>query len=159
MATNTSKLNYYSKSKALVDQYVLDLNNRTGLRTTCLRITSVYGPRDNQMIPAAIQVLRAGHQRKQIGDNINLYDTCSVQNAATAHVLAATALLSDQEDPLLKVDGEAFFITDGHPVPYWDFLRMNWAAAGDETPLEEIQVITAWFMLGLAGAAEWVYFV
>ena len=57
MATITSKLSYYSKSKALADQYVLDSNNKTGLRTTCLRITSVYGPRDNQMIPSAIQAL------------------------------------------------------------------------------------------------------
>ncbi|KAK0514456.1 hypothetical protein JMJ35_003073 [Cladonia borealis] len=159
MATITSKLNYYSKSKALADQYVLDSNNKTGLRTTCLRITSVYGTRDNQMIPGAIQALHAGHQRKQIGDNTNLYDACSVRNAATAHVLAAKALLRDQEDPLLKVDGEAFFITDGHPIPYWDFLRMIWAAAGDKTPLEEVQVIPAWFILGLASAVEWVYFV
>ena len=53
MATSTSKLNYYSKSKALADQYVLDLNN--------IRNTSVYGPRDNQMIPAAIQVLRGDY--------------------------------------------------------------------------------------------------
>ena len=82
-----------------------------------------------------------------------------MQNAATAYVLAAKALLRNEEDPLLKVDGEAIFIADGHPIPYWDFLRMIWAAAGDKTPLEEIQVIPAWFMLGLASAVEWVYFV
>ena len=159
IATSTSKLNYYSKSKALADQYVLDSNNKTGLRTICLRLPVVYGPRDNQMIPAAIQALRAGHQRRQIGDNTNLYDVCSVQNAATAHVLAAKALLLDRDDPLLKVDGEAFFITDGRPVPYWDFARMIWAAAGDKTPLNEIRVIPAWFMLCLASTVEWVYFV
>ena len=118
MATSTSRLNYYSKFKALADQYVLDSNNKTGLRTTCLRVISVYGPRDIQMIPGTLQVLRAGHQRKQIGDITNLYDFCSVQNAAKAHVLAAKALLVDQDDPLLMVDGEAFFITDGHPIPY-----------------------------------------
>ena len=36
---------------------------------------------------------------------------------------------------------------------------MIWAAAGDETPLEEVQVIPAWFMLSLASAVEGVYFV
>ena len=159
IATSTSKFHYYSKSKALADQYVLDSNTKTGLRTVCLRITSVYGPRDNQFIPGAVQALRAGHQRRQIGDNTNLYDACSVQNAATAHVLAAKALFIERDDPLLKVDGEAFFITDGNPVPYWDFLRMIWAAAGDETPLEKIQVIPAWFMLGLASTVDWVYFI
>lgn len=159
IATSTSKLHYYSISKALADQYVLDSNNKTGLRTVCLRITSVYGPRDNQFIPGAIQALRAGHQRRQIGDNTNLYDACSVQNAATAHVLAAKALFVERDDPLLKVDGEAFFISDGRPVPYWDFLRLIWAAAGDETPSEEIQVIPAWFMLGLASIVDWAYFI
>ena len=78
MATITSKLNYYGKSKTLADQYVLDSNNKSGLRTTCLRVTSVHGPRDNQMIPGAIQALHDGHHRKQIGDNTNLYNACSV---------------------------------------------------------------------------------
>ena len=36
---------------------------------------------------------------------------------------------------------------------------MIWAAAGDKTPLKEVQVIPAWFMLGLASAVEWVYFI
>ena len=36
---------------------------------------------------------------------------------------------------------------------------MIWAAAGDKSPLEEIQVIPAWFMLSLASAVDWVYFV
>lgn len=159
IATNTSKLHYYPKSKALADQYVLDSNNKTGLQTVVLRITGIYGPRDNQFIPATIQALRAGHHRRQIGDNTNLFDACSVRNAATAHVLAAKALLIERDEPLLKVDGEAFFITDGRPVPYWDFLRMIWAAAGDKTPLKEVQVIPAWFMLGLASTVDWVYFI
>lgn len=33
------------------------------------------------------------------------------------------------------------------------------AAAGDKTPLKEIQVTPAWFMLRLASTVEWVYFV
>lgn len=156
IATSTSEFYYYPKSKALADQYVLDSNNMTGLRTVCLRITSIYGPRDNQFIPSAVQALRAGHQHRQIGDNTNLYDACSVQNAATAHVLAAKALFIERNDPLLKVAGEAFFITDGRPIPYWDFLRMIWAAAGDETTLEEVQIIPAWFMLALASTVDWV---
>ena len=159
IATSTSKLHYYPKSKALADQYVLDSNNKAGLRTICLRITGVYGPRDNQQIPGALQAMRDGHHRRQIGDNTNLYDACSVQNAATAHVLAARALLTERDDPLLKIDGEAFFISDGRPLPYWDFLRMIWAAAGDRTPLEEIQVIPAWFMLGLASTVDWAYYI
>ncbi len=50
MATSTSKLNYCSKSETLADQYAQNSNKKTGLRTTCLRIISVYGLRDIRMI-------------------------------------------------------------------------------------------------------------
>ena len=153
IATSTSKLHYYRKSKALADQYVLDSNNKTGLRTICLRITAFTAHVIINRYQAHSKLFETATTADKIGDNTNLYDACSVQNAAKAHVLAAKTLLFERDDPLLKVDGEAFFITDGHPVPYWDFLRMIWAAAGDQTPLEEVQVIPAWFCW--AWQAQW----
>ena len=159
IATSTSKLHYYRKSKALADQYVLDSNNKTGLRTICLRITAFTAHVIINRYQAHSKPFETATTADKIGDNTNLYDACSVQNAAKVHVLAAKTLLFERDDPLLKVDGEAFFITDGRPVPYWDFLRMIWAAAGDKTPLEEVQVIPAWFMLGLASTMDWVNFI
>ena len=79
-----------------------------------------------------------------------------------AHVLAAKALLNKIKNPttnLPKVDGEAFFITDGKPMPTWDFARLIWKAAGDTTRPEEIRVIPAWFMLYLASLVEWCYWI
>lgn len=156
----TSRANSYSKSKAIADASVLAANNPPHLRTSCLRLGAVYGERDNQVIPGGLAVLRQGRQRFQIGDNSNLTDWVSADNVATAHLLAAKALLAESErrnGP--KVGGEAFFITDGTPLPFWDFQRKVWAAAGDRTTAAEVTVVPPWFMLALASTVEWMYWI
>ncbi|KAL9122803.1 MAG: hypothetical protein Q9187_000648 [Circinaria calcarea] len=156
-----SGFNYYSATKALADECVLKANNPAGgFRTACLRICTVYGERDNQLIPGTLKALRDGRQHNQIGSNTHLFDFVSATNAATAHVLAAKAILRGFHDPQSpKVDGEAFFITDGKPVFFWDFSRKVWSAAGDRTPAKAVKIIPAWFVLGLAITVEWIYWV
>ena len=84
----------------------------------------------------------------------------SATNAASAHLLAAKALLRGIEDPEAhKVDGEAFFITDDKPVLFWDFSRKIWKAAGDQTPKESIKVVPGWLILGIAISVEWLYWI
>lgn len=157
--TRASQGNLYGKSKALAESLVLATNGEAGVRTISLRLASVYGERDNQLIPGALEVLRTGQHLYQIGDNSNLFDVVSTQNVAAAHLLAIKGLLSESELRSPGVDGEAFFITDGDPPQFWDFQRRIWAAAGDRTRLEEIKILPAWFMLSLASTLEWVYLV
>ena len=158
---HTRNSNAYATSKAIADQIVRDTNGNPFLTVT-LRVANVYGERDSQAIPGMMQVLKSGKQRIQIGDNTPKSDRTSGENAALAHVLAAKALLAKINDPTVdrpKVDGEAFFITDGRPMPMWDFARMVWRAAGDHTPPEQITVIPAWFILNLASLTEWAYWI
>lgn len=155
--TANSRAEYYAKTKALADQAVLNTNDKGGLRTVCLRLTLVYGERDNQCIPGNLHALEKGRNRYQIGDNKSLFDCVSATNVAQSHLLAAQALLQQSEDESRKVAGEAFFITDGNPTPFWTFLRLIWNAAGDKTAPEDVTVIPAWFMLSLASAVEWLY--
>ncbi|KAL8687904.1 MAG: hypothetical protein Q9218_006053 [Villophora microphyllina] len=159
MYTVTSRADYYSKSKAIADQSVLDANGCGGMRTLCLRPAGIYGERDSQVIPGTLQALREGRHRYQIGDNKCLFDFVSVSNVALSHVLAVRVLLAKPDIASPKVDGEAFFITDGDPVPFWDFARKVWAAAGVELKPEEITVVPAWFVLNLASLVEWIYWV
>jgi sterol-4alpha-carboxylate 3-dehydrogenase (decarboxylating) len=56
-------------------------------------------------------------------------------NVAHAHLLAADALLQTlalSTVPLdtERVDGEAFFITNGTPIYFWDFARRVWKERG-----------------------------
>lgn len=157
----TRNSNAYATSKAIADQLVRDLNGEHFL-TVCLRVAVVYGERDSQMIPTMMKLMKEGKHRIQIGDNTAHSDHTSGENAALAHVLAAKALLAKIKDPAAdhpKVDGEAFFITDGRPMPSWDWARLIYKAAGDQTPPEQIRVIPAWFLLNLASFTEWIYWI
>ncbi|KAL8636340.1 MAG: hypothetical protein Q9228_006254 [Teloschistes exilis] len=157
--TVTSRADYYAKSKAIADQMVLDSNGCGGLRTLCLRPAAVYGERDGQMIPEMLKSLRQGQHQYQIGHNTNLFDFVSASNVALAHLLAVKALLSDPDKARPKVDGEAFFITDGRPIPFWSFPHKVWAAAGVELKPDEVTVVPPWFMLTMASLIEWIYWI
>ena len=160
MLSESSTADFYEKAKYLADIAVLAANDRSRLRTVSLRIGNVYGERDNQMIPAALRALQEGHHIYQFGDNSALSDFCSATNSAKAHVLAAKALLNGITDAGdSKVDGEAFFINDGQPMPIWDFMRKVWAAAGDRTPLSKVTVIPAWLVMMVALTVEWTYYI
>lgn len=79
-------------------------------------------------------VLKKGQHKVQIGDNKNLVDWAYAGNIADAHVLAADRL-PRPGDPSASakphaVGGQIFFVTNGSPVPNWDFTRMVWRALG-----------------------------
>lgn len=111
------------------------------------------------MIPGLLNVYHTNRTGFQLGDNNNLFDFTYVGNVAHAHLLAAAALLATAKlstTPLdtERVDGEAFFITNGSPIPFWDMARAVWAAAGSTKGTEHVWVIGKETALTLAGLAE-----
>lgn len=104
-------------------------------------------PRDRLIVPSMMQVMVDKRTHIQIGNNKNLFDFTYVENAAYAHLLAADRLSVNHPNHKL-VAGEAFFITNGEPWPYWDFPRALWRAAG-HTP-SKITVIPKWLALVIA---------
>lgn len=54
----------------------------------------------------------------------------------------------------IPVAGEAFFITNGQPIPFWDFPRALWAGMGHVMPEEKVWKISKDLGLTLAGWAE-----
>ena len=145
----------YNISKAIADKCVREYNT-SRLRTISLRLALVYGERDSQFVPGALEAYYKKQTNVQIGNNTNLLDTVHVNNAASAHILAAKVLLN-LDSCAERVDGEAFNISDGAPVPYWDFVRSIWHAAGDKTQLQDIKTIPAWLALAVADVTEWLY--
>ncbi|KAJ8057846.1 hypothetical protein OCU04_013032 [Sclerotinia nivalis] len=132
--------------------------NREFLRTVSLRITGLYGEGKDSITEIQLQRLRRGEHKFQIEDNSALWAFVYIEDAARAHVLASKALLHGgqaQTDP--KVDGEAFFITDGTAEPFWDICRSIWKEAGDDTPLEKVTIITLLPMLIFAAIGEWLF--
>ncbi|KAL8979017.1 MAG: hypothetical protein Q9205_005547 [Flavoplaca limonia] len=152
---HTNVLDEYAITKAIADTTILEANC-SELRTICLRLPAIYGERDTQLIPGSLAVLWDGNTHMQLGDNKNLYDAVYVGNAAYAHVLAAPLL---KDEPLARVAGEAFFIKDDAPIPFWDFQRELYAAAGSPTDLTQVRVIPAWVGMGMAALVEYVYWI
>ena len=71
-----------------------------------------------------------------------MYDFAWVGNIADAHVLAVENLLGPK-----TAAGEAFFLSNGEPVPFRDFCRAIWAQFGHVPPFEvHIPKAAAWFV-------------
>lgn len=155
LVDRSSSSDDYAITKAAADTVVLKANC-SGLQTLCLRLPVIYGERDNQFFPGSLAILRDGKTNIQLGDNTNLFDAVYVGNAALAHVLAIKTLLRAKEETR-PAKGDAFFITDDAPMPFWDFQRKIWNEAGDRTPLEQVRVIPAWVGMAIAVFVEYVF--
>ena len=162
--------NYYSETKALAEEAVLAHNRQSSkpqsasMLTCAIRPASVFGEGDAQMLPNMLRAYEKGQTRFQLGENENLFDFTYVGNIAHAHILAAEALLTTAAlavEPLdhERVDGQAFFITNGSPVYFWDFARSIWSAAGDRTEPRQVWVIDRDVGLLLGWIIEWIFWI
>jgi len=116
-------LTAYAATKAEAEGMVLAVNG-PGLATVALRPHLVWGPGDTNLIPRILD--RARHGRLvQVGKGENLVDLTYIDNAATAHLNACDALAVGRAR-----GGRAYFISQGEPVPLWDWLRALLAALG-----------------------------
>jgi nucleoside-diphosphate-sugar epimerase len=113
---------HYPHTKALAEQAVLRANDNN-LATVSLRPHLIWGPGDNHLIPRLLARARAGKLR-QIGRVSRLVDHVYVDNAADAHLLAA-----DRLTPGAPISGRSYFITQGEPLPLWDFINRILAVA------------------------------
>jgi sterol-4alpha-carboxylate 3-dehydrogenase (decarboxylating) len=132
---------YYTHTKGLAETAVLLANRTPPTFLTCsIRPAGIFGPGDVQMLPGLLQASRKGQTKFQLGPNTSLFDFTYVENVAHGHLLGLIHLLETSKRnaaPLddEKVDGEAFFISNGSPVYFWDFARRVWKEAGDKNAL------------------------
>ena len=151
--TANSSATPYQKTKGIADALVLEANS-ANLRTACMRLPSVYGEGDPHVIPSTLDLMRKGQQTLQIGPNDKVFEHVYVENATWAHIIASKALIHPQGP---KVDGEAFFITDGAPMKYYDFARKVWVMAGDRSEKKDIRVVSIWLVLVTVTVTQWLY--
>ncbi|GAM42473.1 NAD-dependent epimerase/dehydratase [Talaromyces pinophilus] len=72
--------------------------------------------------------------------------------ACEAHILAAKRILEGR-----LTGGQAFFISDGVSLPYFDFVRKLHAGAGHPVAPDQIKIVPLWLVVGIAQLAEWLY--
>jgi sterol-4alpha-carboxylate 3-dehydrogenase (decarboxylating) len=120
------------------EKLVLASNGDNGLLTCTIRPSAIFGPGDRQLIPGMLEVCERGQHRFQIGNNQTLMDFTYVGNVAYAHVLAAEKLAV----PDSGVGGQAFNLTNGTPVPFWDFASRVWTENGYFLPNDKKIVLS-----------------
>ena len=107
----------YADSKITAEKRVLAANDAT-LATIALRPHVVFGPHDTRFLPAVIAHARAGRLKVQVGRGNWLSDYTYVDNLVDALLLAG-----DRVEVGAPVAGRAYFITNGEPMPFWDFVK------------------------------------
>lgn len=143
--------NHYARTKAVADAAVLAANS-PGLSTATMRLPSIYGESDTNFIRQIVESIRNEQWKNQIGLDEKIFEFTYVKSAAEAHILAAHALLSRRPG----TDGQAYFITDGVSMPFFDFMRKCYAAAGCTARKEEVKIVPFWLVRSLASSGEWL---
>jgi len=118
----------YADSKIAAEKIALAANGKGGMATCALRPHVVFGPGDNRFMPALLAKGRNGQLRVQIGRGVWLSDYTYVSNMTDAVLLADEALAKGGANSVAA--GQAYFITNGEPMPFWDFIRKVAARLG-----------------------------
>jgi nucleoside-diphosphate-sugar epimerase len=138
----------YPKTKALAEQLVVASNSKD-LAAVSIRPHLIWGPGDNNLLPRIISRARSGRLRR-IGNGEPMIDPIYIDNAATAHFLAA-----DRLEPGSPIAGKIYFVTQGELIPLWTMIDRLLAAAGMAPVRRSIKRPVA---IATAGLLELGYF-
>jgi nucleoside-diphosphate-sugar epimerase len=140
----------YSATKAAAEAAVIEANG-DGLATVVVRPRFVWGVGDQTVLPFIVKTVRAGRFR-WIGGGRQLTSTTHVDNTVEGLVLAAAR----------GRPGNAYFVTDGTPVVFREFVSALLATQGVQAPEGELPLAvaravaavgeTAWRLLPLPGS-------
>ncbi len=125
--------------------------NREGFEAVTLRPRFVWGEGDTTLLPEMVRTVEAG-KWAWVGGGRNVTDTAHVDNVVEGLLLAA-----EKGRP-----GEAYFVTDGQPVVFREFVTALLETQGVEPPDRSLPAWTAtplariseaaWKFLPLGGA-------
>lgn len=121
----------YPATKARAEQAVRDAN-REGFETVAVRPRFVWGKGDTTLLPEMVETVEAG-KWAWVGGGRNVTDTAHVDNVVEGLVLAA-----EKGRP-----GEAYFVTDGEPVVFREFVTALIETQGIEPPNRSLPAWTA----------------
>ncbi len=107
----------YADTKIAAEKLVLEANDAS-LATVALRPHVVFGAHDARFLPAVLAHAKSGRLRVQVGRGTWLSDYTYVENLIDALLLAGDAL-----EPGAPIAGQPYFITNGEPMPFWEFVR------------------------------------
>jgi nucleoside-diphosphate-sugar epimerase len=131
----------YPATKAKAEQAVRDAAEE-GFETVVVRPRFVWGKGDTTLLPEMVATVEAG-RFAWVGGGRNVTDTTHVDNVVEGLVLAAEKGRS----------GEAYFVTDGVPVVFREFVTELLGTQGVEPPDRNLPAWTAAPMARVCEAA------
>jgi nucleoside-diphosphate-sugar epimerase len=139
----------YASTKARAEEAVIEAN-RNGLQTVVVRPRFVWGRGDTTLLPAMTAMVRSGRWA-WIGGGNHRTSTTHVDNVVHGLLLGAER----------GAAGGVYFVTDGHPVVFRDFVTRLLATQGVAPPDRSLPAPvaraaaatseTAWRLLPLPG--------
>jgi nucleoside-diphosphate-sugar epimerase len=133
----------YPSTKALAEQAVRQANRPDEFETVVVRPRFVWGPGDTTVLPSLVNAVKSG-QFRWIGGGRHKTSTTHVDNVAHGLFLGATR----------GAAGAAYFVTDGEPVVFREFVTKLLATQGIEQPQGELPHALA-RALAAGGEAAW----
>jgi nucleoside-diphosphate-sugar epimerase len=121
----------YPATKARAELAVREAN-RDGFETVVVRPRFVWGRGDTTLLPELVKTVEAG-KFAWIGGGGNVTDTAHVDNVVEGLVLGAER----------GAAGEAYFVTDGEPVVFREFVTAMLRTQGVEPPDRSLPAWTA----------------
>jgi nucleoside-diphosphate-sugar epimerase len=121
----------YSSTKARAEQAVRAAN-REGFETVVVRPRFVWGVGDTTLLPVMVEMVRRG-RFAWIGGGRHRTSTTHVENTVEGLVLGASS----------GRPGEVYFVTDGEPVYFREFVSELLATQGVQAPSRSIPAAAA----------------
>jgi nucleoside-diphosphate-sugar epimerase len=132
----------YAATKAAAEAAVIEAGG-DGFETVVVRPRFVWGAGDTTLLPTMTEMVRAG-RFAWVGGGRQLTATTHVANTVEGLVLAAERGLP----------GNAYFVTDGSPVVFRDFVTKLLATQGVQAPERTLPLPVA-RAVAAAGEAAW----
>ncbi|NUO53992.1 MAG: NAD-dependent epimerase/dehydratase family protein [Polyangiaceae bacterium] len=136
----------YAKTKAVAEGEVLEADGKGGVRTCAIRPHVVFGPGDTRFLPAVLGRAKSGKLKAYVGSPEKLSDFTYVDNLVDGLLLAA-----DKVDG--PAGGQAYFVTNGEPMAFWEFIGRVLDGLGYPRPRYRVPFPIAY---GAAAVREWV---
>ena len=120
----------YAETKRIAEEEVLKASGQHGVLTCAIRPHVVFGPGDTRLVPAILGRAREGKLKFSVGlGEKKLSDFTYVTNVVDAMLAADLRLVPDSPVP-----GQAYFITNGEPMSFWDFVAKVLPPLGFQPP-------------------------
>lgn len=108
----------YADSKIAAEKAVLGFSGTDRTQTCAIRPHVIFGAGDKRFIKAILEKAQQGKLKRAVGNRDKLSDFTYISNLVDAVVAAEDRLI-----PGSPVCGQAYFITNGEPIAFFDFIE------------------------------------